>query len=116
VTKKNFSGKFEEYKRGVDCFLEKKKHCLIANRVIWLQFWEKSARNVKRSAVSQAYFALHETLHKVQSFKEKIFFGTMVTSEAFLGVSQNLKVTRLQGGTQTKLWTSWQNFDLSRSF
>jgi hypothetical protein len=26
-----------------------------------------------------------------------------------------LKVTRLQGGTQTHLWTCWQNFDLSRS-
>jgi hypothetical protein len=27
-----------------------------------------------------------------------------------------LNVTRLQGCTQTKLWTCWQNFDLSRSF
>jgi hypothetical protein len=31
------------------------------------------------------------------------FFGTKVTSEAFLSISQNLKVTRLQEGTQTKL-------------
>ncbi len=56
------------------------------------------------TTVSQAYFALHETLHKVQNFQEKkIIFGTKVTSEAFLSMSQNLKVTRLQGGTQTKL-------------
>jgi hypothetical protein len=27
-----------------------------------------------------------------------------------------LKVTNLQRGTPTKLWTCWQNFDLSRSF
>jgi hypothetical protein len=32
---------------------------------------------------SQAYFALHETLHKVQ---ENIFLGTEVTSEAFLSI------------------------------
>jgi hypothetical protein len=47
----------------------------------------------------------------------KIFFGIKVTSEAFLSISKNLKVTRLQGGTQTKLGTyCWRNFDLSRSF
>jgi hypothetical protein len=34
---------------------------------------------------------------------KKIFVGTMVTSEAFLSISQNLKVTRLQGCTRTKL-------------
>jgi hypothetical protein len=34
---------------------------------------------------------------------KKIFFDTKVTSEAFLSIFQNLKVTRLQGGTQTKL-------------
>jgi hypothetical protein len=33
----------------------------------------------------------------------KKYFGTKVTSESFLSISQNLKVTRLQGGTQTKL-------------
>ncbi len=53
--------------------------------------------------VSQAYFALHETLHEVQHFYEKIYFGTKVTSEAFFSISKNLKVTQLQGGTQTKL-------------
>ncbi len=47
---------------------------------------------------------------------KKKFFGTKVTFEAFLSISQNLKVTRLQGGTQTKLWTCLRNFDLSRSF
>jgi hypothetical protein len=35
--------------------------------------------------------------------EKKIFFGTNVTSEAFLSSSQNLKVTRLQGRTKTKL-------------
>ncbi len=43
---------------------------------------------------------------------KKNFFGTKVTSEAFFSIFQNLKVTRLQGGT----WTCWRNFDLSRSF
>jgi hypothetical protein len=47
---------------------------------------------------------------------EKIFFGTKVTSEAFLSISQDMKVTPLQGGTQTKLWTCSRNFDVSRSF
>jgi hypothetical protein len=35
--------------------------------------------------------------------REKIFFGTKVASEAVIIISQNLKVTRLQGGTQTTL-------------
>jgi hypothetical protein len=34
---------------------------------------------------------------------KKYFLGTKVTSEAFLSSSQNLKVTRLQGCTKTKL-------------
>jgi hypothetical protein len=33
--------------------------------------------------VSQAYFALHGTLHKVQIFWEKNIFVTKVTSETF---------------------------------
>ncbi len=55
------------------------------------------------------------TKFKIFRKKEKIF-GAKVTSETFLSISQNLKVTRLEGGTQTKLWTCWRNFDLSRSF
>jgi hypothetical protein len=55
------------------------------------------------TTVSQAYFALHKTLPKVQNLQEKNIFGTNVTSEAFLSIFQNLKVTRLHGGTQTKL-------------
>jgi hypothetical protein len=35
--------------------------------------------------------------------RKKFFFGTKVTSEAFLSISQNLKVTSLQEGIQTKL-------------
>ncbi len=67
--------------------------------------------------VSQAYFALHKTLHEVENFQEKKIFGTKVTtSEAFLRISQNSKVTGLQRGTQTKLWTCWRNVDLSRPF
>jgi hypothetical protein len=56
--------------------------------------------------VSQAYFALHKTSHEVQDFyrKKKYFFLVLrFTSEAFLSLSQNLKVTCLRGGTQTKL-------------
>jgi hypothetical protein len=52
--------------------------------------------------VSQAYFGLHETSRIVEEFEEKIFFGTEVTFKAFLSTSQNLKVTRVQGGAQTK--------------
>jgi hypothetical protein len=59
--------------------------------------------SIVHDTVSQAYFALHKTLHEVQNFKEKIFFGTKVTPEAFLSISQDLKVTRPQGCTQTKL-------------
>jgi hypothetical protein len=51
------------------------------------------------STVSQAYFALHNTLHFVQNFRKKIFFVSKVTSETFLSISQSLKVTRLQGCT-----------------
>ncbi len=72
--------------------------------------------NSPQSTVSQAYFALHKDLKKIQNFRENFFFGTKVTSEAFLSIPQNLKVTRLQGGTHTKLWTCWQNCDLSSSF
>jgi hypothetical protein len=71
-------------------------------------------RDHSTCTVSQAYFVLYETSHKVQNFKN--FFGTKVTSEAVLSIYQILKVTRLQWGTQTKLCTCWRNFDLSRSF
>ncbi len=55
--------------------------------------------------VPSARFTLHSTklCIKFKILRKKIFFGTKVTSEAFLSISQNLKVTRLQGGTQTKL-------------
>jgi hypothetical protein len=54
--------------------------------------------------VSQAYFALRDPLHKVQNYQEKhSFWYYKVTSETFLGISQNLKITRPQGCTQTKL-------------
>jgi hypothetical protein len=48
---------------------------------------------------------LHSTKLRTyfKNFRKKIFFGTNVTSEAFLSISQNLKATRLQGCTQTKL-------------
>ncbi len=71
-----------------------------------MTMFKPSGERVHDNTVSQAYFALHETLHKGQNSKEIIFFfffGTKVTSEAFLSISQNLKVIRLQGGTQTKL-------------
>jgi hypothetical protein len=72
--------------------------------------------SMNRDTVSQAYFALHETLTKFKFFRKNFFFGTVDTSEAFLSISQNLKVTRLRCGTQMNLWTCWRNFDLSRSF
>ncbi len=57
-----------------------------------------------------------QNLAQSSKFLGKNFFGTKVTSEAFLSIAQNRKVTRLLRGTQTKLWTCWRNFDLSRSF
>ncbi len=65
-----------------------------------------------------ARLTLHSTklCTNFKIFRKKIFVGTKVTSEAFLSISQNLKVTRLLGGTQRKLWTCWRNFDPSRSF
>ncbi len=64
-----------------------------------------------------ARLTLHSTklCTKCNIFRN-FFFGTKVTSEEFLSNSQNFKVTRLQGCTQTKFWSCWQNFDLSRSF
>jgi hypothetical protein len=52
-----------------------------------------------------AKLTLHSTklCTKMKIFRKEIFSRTKVTSEAFLSISQNLKVTRLQGGTQTKL-------------
>jgi hypothetical protein len=58
-----------------------------------------------RSSVPSARLTLHSTklCTKFKIFGEKLFFVTKITSEAFLSISQNLKVTRLQGCTQTKL-------------
>jgi hypothetical protein len=55
--------------------------------------------------VPSARLTLHSTKlgTKLKISKKKIFFVTKITSETFLSVSQNLKVTRLQGCTQTKL-------------
>ncbi len=39
----------------------------------------------------------------LKNVRKKVFFGTKVTSEEFLSISQNLKATRLQVCTQTKL-------------
>jgi hypothetical protein len=67
-----------------------------------------------RIVLPSARLTLHFTklCTKFKIFRKKIFFNTKVTSEAFLCISQNLKVTRLQGCLQTKLWTCWPNFDL----
>jgi hypothetical protein len=55
--------------------------------------------------IPSARLTLHTTklCMNFTMFRKSIFFGTKVTSEAFLSISQDLKVTRLQGGTQTKL-------------
>jgi hypothetical protein len=68
--------------------------------------------------IPSARLTLHSTklCTNFKIFRKKIFFGTKVTFEALLSSSQNLKVTRLQGCTKTKLWTCWRNFGPSRSF
>ncbi len=55
--------------------------------------------------VPSASFTLHSTklCSKFKIFRKKIFFLTKVISETFLSISRNLKVTSLQGCTQTKL-------------
>ncbi len=59
---------------------------------------------IMKILVPSARLILHSTklCTKLKVFKKKKI-GTKVTSEAFLSISQNLKATRLQGGTQTKL-------------
>jgi hypothetical protein len=79
----------------------------------------RTASETSTYTVSQAYFAVCTSQKYAKSSKfsgKKNDFGSEVTSEASLRISQNLKVTRLQGGPQTKHWTCWQNFDRSRSF
>jgi hypothetical protein len=63
-------------------------------------FW----RSLVRCRVPSARLALHSTKlrTKFRIFREKIYFVTELTSEKFLSIFQNLKVTRLQGCTQTK--------------
>jgi hypothetical protein len=58
-----------------------------------------------KEKLPSARLTLHSTklCTEFKIFRKKIFFGFKVTSEAFLNIFQNLKVTRLQGGTQTKL-------------
>jgi hypothetical protein len=60
---------------------------------------------VHTTLVPSARLTLNSTklCTKFKIFRKKIFFGTKVNSEAFLSSSQNLKVTRLQGCTKTKL-------------
>ncbi len=61
--------------------------------------------STRARTVPSARLTLHSTklCTKFKIFRKKIFFGTKVTSEAFLSITQNLNVLRLQGGTQTKL-------------
>jgi hypothetical protein len=60
--------------------------------------------NAMFEKIPSARLTLHSTklCTKFKIFRKKIFFGTKVTSEAFLSSSQNLKFTRLQGCTKTK--------------
>ncbi len=85
--------------------------------LVWVVLQRMGGKKRVRDMPS-ARLTLHSTklCTEFKIFREIFFFGTKVTSETFLSNSQNLNVTRLPGGTQTKLWTCWQNFDLSRSF
>jgi hypothetical protein len=55
--------------------------------------------------VPSARLSLHSTklCTKFKIIRKILFFDYKVTSAAFLSISQNLKVTRLQGGTQQNL-------------
>ncbi len=83
---------------------------------LWV--FPSSQRVSKSSRIPSAMLTLHSTkLCTKSKILRKIFFSrTKVAFEALLSDAQNLKVTRLQGGIQTKLWTCWRNFDFSRSF
>ncbi len=87
--------------------------CVPPWRRVTFKFWEMLKH---ASEVSSARLTLHSTKRcaKFKIFRKKIFL--VLRSEAVLSISQNFKVTRLQGCTQTKPWTCWRNFDLSRSF
>ncbi len=52
-----------------------------------VQFRQVSLWLGQSHTVSQAYFALHKTSNKFKVFREKIFFGTNITFEAFLSIS-----------------------------
>ncbi len=94
------------------CFLSNQGvicHCKHEN-LFETYIWKKKRMGL---SLPSARLTLHST-KLCTNFKffreEKNLFGTKVTSEAFLSIFQNLKVTRLQGGTQTKLWTCWRNW------
>ncbi len=93
-------------RRGLLVTCRSRQLCNIYTSQIWLD---------QITVSQQAYFALHKTL-RIVNFEKKIFCDNEVAFEAFLSSSRNLKVTRLQGGPQTKFWTYLQNFELSRSF
>ncbi len=60
---------------------------------------------MKEEMYLSARFTLHSTklCTEFKIFRKKYFFLVLKLPEAFLSISQNLNVTRLQGGTQTKL-------------
>jgi hypothetical protein len=47
----------------------------------------------------------HESMQKVKSFQENNLLFLVLMLPLRLSISQNLEVTRFQGGPQTKLWT-----------
>jgi hypothetical protein len=66
---------------------------------------DDSARRsyIKKPAIPSATLTFHSTkLCKEFNVSKKKKIGTEVTSEAFSSISQDLKVTGLQGGPQTK--------------
>ncbi len=58
-----------------------------------------------RRQIPSDRLTLHSTklCTKFKIFRKELFFGTNVTSKVLLSISQNLKVTGLQGCTKTKL-------------
>ncbi len=68
-------------------------HRCLRNVTSYFAFIPSSPNSFLLHTVSQDYFA-----QSSEFLGKKNIFGTKVASEVFLSISQNVKVTRLQGG------------------
>ncbi len=101
---------FRDFSRRImhhPCWVQYDKHWSLTWFIFsqWSQILLIEGYVIVELSVPSARFTLHSTklCTKFKIFRKRIFFVTKITSEKILSISQNLKVTRLQGCTQTKL-------------